>query len=163
MAGYSRELVEYKQTAMARILESQTIVDALHARDAEGNPLPIEKLPYTHIFPYGYLPFTVETAGCYITLEVSMPAVSTANYFFKDVLLTITIICHQKLMRMEEEQTGATRVDYIAIELDKIFNNQKGMGFGEMSLVSNVEETLDMYHRCRIMRFQTLDTNKSFC
>lgn len=164
MAGYSREIISYKQKAMERILNTDTIVSALKARDAKGNPLEIDELPYRFIFPFGYIPQTLEIAGCYITIEVSMPSVSTVNYFFKDVLMLITVICHQDLMQMTDEHTGATRIDYIAVELDKLFNNKENsIGTFDMELVSNTEGSVDSVHRYRQLRFKTKELRRDSC
>lgn len=166
-SGNSTEIIQYKQTAMNSIVSTQSIINAINSKYDDGTAMEPEDLFYTHVFPYGYLPETIETAGCYITLEVSMPSVSTVNYFFKDILLTVTIICHQDIMRMTDTEpcgaTGATRTDYLAVEIDKLFNHKKGMGRKEMELVSNVEGAIDPVHRCRVMRFQTQDVTKSFC
>lgn len=159
-SGNSQEIINYKQEAISRIINSDIIVEALDARHEDGTPMDVEELYYTHIFPYGYIPGLIDKAGCYIALEVSMPKVSTANYFFKDILLTIYIICHQDFMKTDY---GATRIDYISVALDKLFNGKKGMGTTEMTLVSNTEAPMDTVHRARVMRFQTTDVKKSLC
>lgn len=166
-SGNSQEIIEYKRSAMAKLAATDSIVKALNAKSSSGEELEPGDLFYTHIFPYAYLPETVEVAGAYITLEVSMPNVSTVNYFFKDVLITFTIICHQDVMRMTEDEplgsTGATRSDYISVEIDKLFNKSKGMGKTELELVSNIEGAIDPVHRCRIMRFKTQEPVQAFC
>lgn len=160
MAGNSQEIIEYKQSAMNSIANVENIIKAINAKDSSGELLEPGDLFYTHIFPYAYIPGTVETAGCYITFEISMPNVSTVNRLFKDVLITVSIICHQDIMRMTEDEplgtTGATRTDFISTEIDKLFNKSTGiMGKNELELVSNIEGAIDPVHRCRIMRFKT--------
>lgn len=159
-SGNSQEIIEYKLTAMNAVVNNENIVKAIHAKDPSGELLEPGDLYYSHIFPFAYIPETLDTAGCYITFEISMPSVSTVNYFFKDVLLTITIICHQAMMQMKEDEplgsTGATRTDFIAVEIDKLFNKTTGIvGRQELELVSNIEGAIDPVHRCRIMRFKT--------
>ena len=159
-SGNSQEIITYKQSAMTTVASVENIVKAINAKYPIGDNMDPGDLFYTHIFPYAYIPETIETAGCYITFEVSMPSVSTANYFFKDVLITITVICHQDVMQMTENEplgvTGATRADYISVELDKLFNKStKLIGQYELELVSNIEGAIDPVHRCRVMRFKT--------
>lgn len=160
-SGNSQEIVSYKQSIMTKIVNDNDTVMAINATDpTSGEPLEPGDLFYTHIFPYSYIPDIIETAGCYITIQVSMPSVSTVNYFFKDVLIIMTVICHQDMMKMDEREplgsTGATRADYIAVRLDKLFNKQMGIiGSNELELVSNTEGAIDPVHRCRILRFKT--------
>ena len=142
------------------VINNENIVKAINAKEPSGAFMEAGDLFYSHIFPFAYIPETLDTAGCYITFEISMPSVSTVNYFFKDVLLTITIICHQAMMQMKEDEplgsTGATRTDFIAVEIDKLFNKTMGIvGKQELELVSNIEGAIDPVHRCRIMRFKT--------
>lgn len=159
-SGNSQEIIEYKLTAMNAVINNENIVKAINAKEPSGECMEAGDLFYSHIFPFAYIPETLDTAGCYITFEISMPSVSTVNYFFKDVLLTITIICHQAMMQMKEDEplgsTGATRTDFIAVEIDKLFNKTMGIvGKQELELVSNIEGAIDPVHRCRIMRFKT--------
>lgn len=167
-SGNSQEIIEYKRSAMTKLASVDSIIKAINAKSSSGELLEPGDLFYTHIFPYDYLPDTAMTAGTYITVEVSMPSVSTVNYFFKDVLVTFTIICHQDVMKMTEDEplgaTGATRADYISVEIDKLFNQSVGLiGSYKLELVSNVEGAIDPVHRCRIMRFKTQEPVASRC
>lgn len=166
--GNSQEIIDYKRTAMSMTVGVDNIVKAINAKDSSGNSLEPGDLFYTHIFPYAFLPDTIEEAGCYITYEISMPQVSTVNYFFKEIIVIITIICHQDLMQMTSREplgsTGATRIDYLSVEIDKLFNHKpKLLGPYELELVSNVEGAIDPVHRCRVMRFKTKAQIKSQC
>lgn len=167
-SGNSQEIIEYKRNAMNEIANVENITKAINGKDSAGQPLEPGDLFYTHIFPYAYIPDVVDIAGCYITIEVSMPNVSTVSYFFKDVLITFTILCHQDLMKMTEDEplgvTGATRIDYLAVEIDKLFNKStKIMGRYELELLSNIEGAIDPVHRCRIMKFKTQVPVKQPC
>ena len=152
--GNSRELCDYKQKVVNQILETDTIVEAL-VSDVDAS-----ELSYRNIFPYGYIPGMVDEARCYITVEVTMPQVSTANYFFKDVLLIVTVISHTDLMKTDY---GMPRTDYIAVELDKLLNDSEQMGIGKMELVSNTEGMFNEKHCCRVLRFRTQEFAKSMC
>lgn len=152
--GNSRELCDYKQKVVSQILETDTIIEAL-ASDVDAS-----ELLYHNIFPHGYIPDMVEEAKCYITVEVTMPQVSTVNYFFKDVLLIVTVISHTELMKTDY---GMPRTDYIAVELDKLLNDSEQIGIGKMELVSNTEGMFNEKHCCRVLRFQTQELAKAMC
>lgn len=152
--GNSRELCEYKQKVVNKILETDSIIEGLASTDDPS------ELLYNNIFPHGYIPGTTDEAKCYITVEVTMPQVSTANYFFKDVLLVITVISHIGLMRTDY---GMPRTDYLAVEIDKLLNDNTEMGVGKMELISNIESMFNERHCCRVLRFQTQELSKSVC
>ena len=168
-SGNSQEIITYKQSTMNAIASVENIRKGIYAKYENTDQLmEAGDLFYTHIFPYAYIPNTIDRVGAYITLEISMPSVSTANYFFKDVLINITIICHQDMMKMTESEplgsTGATRIDYLSVEIDKLLNKRKGViGPYALELVSNVEGAIDIAHRCRVMRFKTTAPVRSLC
>ena len=167
-SGNSQEIIAYKLKTMTSLVGVENIVKAINAKFPDGTSLEPGDLFYTHVFPFAYIPDTTDVAGCYLTIEISMPNVSTANYFFKDVLITITIICHQSLMQMKEDEplgsTGATRTDYLSVEIDKLLNKVRGVvGQFELELVSNIEGAIDPVHRCRVMRFKTSALVKQPC
>lgn len=152
--GNSKELCEYKQKVISQILNCDSITSALSSASETS------ELLYQNIFPHGMIPGTTGDAKCYITVEVTMPQVSTVNYFFKDVLLVINVICHVDMMRTSY---GMPRTDYIAVELDKLFNGNTTMGVGKMELVSNTEGMFTERHACRTLRFQTQEMTRELC
>ncbi|MGF6375113.1 hypothetical protein M2140_000147 [Clostridiales Family XIII bacterium PM5-7] len=162
------DIIQYKRSVMNSIINEDIIVKAINGKDSNGVPYEPGDLYYTHIFPYAYIPGTIDVAGCYITLEMNIPQVSTANHFFKDLLISVTVICHQDIMQMCEGEplgaTGATRADFVAAEVDKLLNNSVGIvGTKELERVSNIEGAIDPAHRCRIIRYRTSVPAKSLC
>ena len=87
-----------------------------------------------------------------------MPQVSTVNYFFKDILLIINVICHTDLMRTD---FGVPRHDYISKLICEILNGSTEFGYGEVGLVSNTENAFSERHSGRTMRFQTKEQAKN--
>lgn len=70
----------------------------------------------------------------------------------------IWVIVHQDIMKMNGVG-GATRMDYLAQLVDKMFNGSEAFGVGKLRLTSNLEDDLDMVHRCRELTFLTKDVN----
>lgn len=140
------ELYNYKRKVITALLEDDSIVEALNS-DVESS-----ELVYENIFPFGVIPNTQMDAKCYITVEITMPQVSTVNYFFKDVLIVINVICHNDLMRTDY---GIPRHDYIAAKICELLNFSTDLGYGELQLVSNTEGAFSERHSGRTMRFKT--------
>lgn len=118
---------------------------------------------YEHIFPYLAIPKTEQETKTYITMAVNMPRVSTKNYFFKNMLLTLNVIVHQDNMKMDG---GATRADYIASKLNKIFNHNRNYGTVSLEYVSDEESVLSIGNSrffCRSMRFSCNELNSVRC
>ena len=148
-----RELYEYKRKVIEKLLDSSEIVEAINAENLDPS-----ELVYTHIFTFGVIPGTQTEAKNIITVEVTMPQVSTVNYFFKDILLIINVICHTDLMRTD---FGVPRHDYISKLICEILNGSTEFGYGEVGLVSNTENAFSERHSGRTMRFQTKEQAKN--
>lgn len=155
--GTTSAIMEYKQTAISAIVNNRNIVEAID-KNYLGNG---DGLIYRNIFPYVYVPDTEEEAKCYILVTVDMPKVWNDNsYLFQQVLVCFYILCHQKLMKTDY---GGTRIDYIADNLEEIFNQSTDFGFGEMELIANTEQVPDPNHRMRVLQFQTKKPKQSWC
>lgn len=145
------ELYEYKRKVIAAILDSEDIIQGLNA-DCDPS-----ELMYNNVFPFGVVAPVQSEAKCLITVEITMPQVSTVNYFFKDVLIVVTVICHNDLMRTD---FGIPRHDYVSAKICELLNGSTEFGYGEIQLVSNTEGVFTEQHSGRVMRFKTQERNK---
>lgn len=118
------EIVRYKNRIIKDILCTETdglSEDIISAIDPKYLDEEIRyDIVYEHVFPYLAIPKTEKETKTYITMAVNMPRVSTKNYFFKNMLITLNVIVHQEKMKMDG---SATRADYIASKLNRIFNH----------------------------------------
>lgn len=161
------EIVSYKNRIIKDILSTET--DGLSEDIIRAiNPEYIDKeirydIVYEHVFPYLAIPKTEKETKTYITMGVNMPRVSTKNYFFKNMLITLNVIVHQDKMQMDG---SATRADYIAAKLNKIFNHNKNYGTVSLEYVSDEESVLSIGNSrffCRSMRFSCDELNNVRC
>lgn len=159
------EIIDYKNKIIKDILFNQEdptlsadIVNAINS-DFVGSE---EELIYKNIFPYLRIPDTQTEATSYITMCVNMPKVSTKNYFFKDMLITINVIVHQDIMKMPSRYS-ATRVDYIGSLINKIFNGNKHYGNVPLEYVSDEESILMNKYFVRSLRFRCNELNTVRC
>lgn len=120
------------------------------------------ELLYKNIFPYLRVPDTQKEASSYITMSVDMPKVSTKNYFFKDMVITINIIVNEKIMEMPKS-FSATRVDYLAALINQVFNQNKNYGNVPLEYVSDVESILLNTFFMRTLRFRCNELNTVRC
>lgn len=157
--AYGSEIIEYKNKIASALLGNdeivKTVFEVIPPEKAADFESP-DDLLYQYIFPFDYIPETIQEVGCYICYEIEVPKVSRVNYFFKDIVLNFNIICNQKTMRTSY---GATRTDYLSHLIELLFNGRE-YGYEKLELVSSVPGHVSQVHRSRTLRFTTLETNR---
>lgn len=147
MAGLHSSVIRYKNNAIAAILNDPEIVAAL-----EPETDSIEDLIERNIFPYFRVPGTDTETLTYITVCIDLPEEYHPQNLMRDLILKICIIVHQDEMHTD---FGATRLDYIAAQLDDIFLDNPEYGYGRLRLLSSIESSLDQFHRYREIMYVT--------
>ena len=160
-----KEISDYKNRIIKDILfndEDETLstdiitaIDKDFINDRYG-------LVYRNIYPYLRIPETQTKTKSYITMSVDMPKVSTKNYFFKDMVITINVIVHEDIMEMPKS-FSATRSDYIASLINSIFNQNKNYGNVPLEYVSDVESVILNKYFVRTLRFRCNELNTVRC
>lgn len=158
------EIIDYKNRILRDLLHNDNELlstDLVNAIDPEFIGAE-DDLIYERIFPYLHIPETQTEARSYITFKVEMPRVSTRNYFFKDMVITINVIVHEGVMQMPARYS-ATRADYIASIINKIFNGNKNYGTVALEYVSDIEEVMLNKLHVRSLRFRCNELNSVRC
>ena len=158
------EIIDYKNRIIKDILHNsdETLSNEIVMAIDENYIGAEDELIYENIFPYLRIPETQTEAKSYITMSVDMPKVSTKNYFFKDMLITINILVHEDKMRMPTSYS-ATRADYIASLVNKIFNGSKNYGNVPLEYVSDVESIVLNKFFMRSLRVRCNELNTVRC
>lgn len=158
------EITVYKNRIIKDILHNEN--EALSREIVEAiDPEYIgeeDSLIYENIFPYLRIPDTVDEVKAFITMSVDMPRVSTKNYFFKDMIITINVMVHQDYMKMPARYS-ATRADYIGALINKVFNQNPNYGNRPLEYVSDVESIVLNKFFVRSMRFRCNELNSVRC
>lgn len=152
----SQEIVRYKQQLTSLIINNEAIVKLINEPEIT-NP---EDLIYHNIYDFVRVPETIDEEKTYICIKVDVPQVYRSSFLFKQLIISIYIISHQKQMITEY---GGTRIDLISALLDKMLNGRKDIGKKKLELISNIEDSVGSKHRCRIMKFKAEDINNSKC
>ena len=148
--GYSREIARYKQQIISLVINKKEIIDLIDNKDIENT----EDLIGENVFYYLRVPEAPEEEKTYICIEVDIPdAQSSSNDLFRELVVTIYIITHERLMPTPD----GTRVDLISAELDELLTKQNVIGRSKMELLTNNANGIGVRHRCRIMTFSVLD------
>ena len=121
------EFTEYKQTIMKAICTSPKIVELLKL-DSDKDEITGKDMRYKRIFPYNYVPLTIENAQTFICFTVTAPNVR--DNLIAELRLTVYVFTHQDLMRTDE----GMRTDLLVSEIDKLLNGSTKYGLGKVTL-----------------------------
>ena len=141
--GRGAEIIDYKNRIIKDLLhndDEQLSTDLVMALDEDFIGAE-DDLLYDRIYPYLHIPEVQTETRSYITFKVDMPRVSTKNYFFKNMVITINVVVHEGVMAMPS-QYSATRADYLGSLINKIFNGNKNYGTVPLEYVSDTESIL---------------------
>ena len=109
------DIFDYKNKLMEELITNQTIVDLIAPnRNYADNP---EGLIYKTVFPFEYVPDTLEDAATYICYDVDVQKSFDKTYL--EPTLYVWVLTHKSLMRLDE---GGVRVDKIVSEITKMLN-----------------------------------------
>lgn len=111
---------------MLKIVESQELSKAIYYEDSNFLDKPDlipEQLINHNVFPYRKVPLDGET-NTYIAVDITDYKPSS-NPRFKRATVYIYVLVHESLFHTDY---GDLRYDFILSELDKLFNNSKGIG-----------------------------------
>lgn len=148
------EFYDYKNKLMEDLLTSEGIVRLLNS-DIDINNA--ESLAYTVVFPYEYVPDTIEHGDTYICFDVDIQESVNKTYLLPT--LYVWVFSHKSLLRLPE---GGVRTDKLCSEICKAINGSREYGLGELNLysVKRFAPMTDYQGKC--MTFHATDFNRQF-
>lgn len=147
---------EWKNKAIALVLEQDEIIDLLEMSDEEADdPM------YTRIFPYNHIPQTIEETKVYITFTVTVPKI-TFNKIWAYPRLTVRVIAHQERMKLNLAGVSATRIDYISKLIVNLLT-KNDFGFGKLKLATNYEDLYNFIFHYRELVFVGEELVDNYC
>ena len=148
------EFFDYKNQLMKDLLTNETIV-SLVGEDLEScDPA---DLAYTRIFPYEYVPQTVQDGYTFICFDVDITQSVDKTYYLPTIF--IWIFTHRSRLRLPE---GGVRPDKICSEICKTINGSRFYGLGELSLYSTKRFAPMTDYQGHMMVFHTKDFSKVY-
>lgn len=147
------EFFDYKNRLTQDLLTSKPIVRLL-SDDYEDIDKP-ETLVYKQVFPYEYVPETVEHGHTFICCEVEVQKISSKT--FMSPTLYVWVFTHKSKMRLPE---GGVRVDKLCSEIAKTINGSRYYGLGELDLYSVRRFAPITDYQGKVMSFQAKEFNR---
>ena len=147
------EFYNYKNQLIGDLLTRPAIVRLL-SDDCRDTDSP-ERLVYSQVFPYEYIPDTVEHGQTFICCEVDVQR--SLNKTFLLPVLYVWVFSHKSKLRLPE---GGVRTDRLCSEIAMAINGSRFYGLGELDLYS-VKRFAPMtdYHG-KVMTFQAQEFNR---
>lgn len=149
-----QEFYDYKTTLMEDLLTDKTIVDLL---DRNIKLEDASKLAYKYVFPYEYIPDTVEHGDTYICFDVDIQQSVNKTYFLPT--LYIWVFTHKSKLRLPQ---GGVRTDKICSEIARVINGSRKYGLGELNLYSIKRFAPMTDFQGKVMTFHAKDFNRLY-
>lgn len=148
------DFFDYKNKLMEDLITNKSIVSLIKdGTDVEN----AASLIYTQVFPYEYVPETVQTGGTYICFDVDIQNVS--NKTFLTPVLYVWVFAHRSNLRLPE---GGVRTDKLCSEICEAINGSRYYGLGELSLYSVKRFAPMTDYQGKLMTFYAKEFNRQF-
>lgn len=149
------EFFDYKNQLMEDLLTTPSIVRLI---DENVSMEDAYSLAYKNVFPYEYIPETVEHGETYICFEVDVSKVANKTYYMP--LLYIWIFTHKSLMRLPNGE--GVRTDRLCEEICKKINGSREYGLGELDFTSAKRFSPMTDYNGKLMTFTATDFNRQY-
>lgn len=149
-----QEFYDYKNRLMEDMLTNEEIVELIDPTVSMENA---ETLAYQFVFPYEFVPETVEHGDTYVCFDVDIQ--ESINKTYLAPTLYVWVFTHKSLMRLPE---GGVRVDELCSKICETINGSRRYGLGELNLyaVKRFAPMTDYQGKCMV--FHAKDFNKQY-
>lgn len=124
--------------------------------DDEESDVPNHTLPYSQIYPYEFIPETVDNGQTFICFDVDIAEVVNKTFYVP--VLYIWAFTHKSKMRLPN---GGVRIDQLSAEIDKVLNGSRLYGLGELNLRSVGRFSPILDYQGRVLTYYAKDFNRS--
>lgn len=148
-----REFFDYKNRLMKELCCSSEIVNLV--TDKSDSAVPNHTLAYTQVFPYEFIPETVDNGQTFICFDVDIADVTNKTFYMP--VLYIWIFTHKSKMRLP---SGGIRTDALASEINEILNGSRFYGLGDLELKQVVRFSPITDYQGRVLTYCAKDFNR---
>ena len=147
------ELYDYKNLMMKSFCSNEKIVKLVSGKDDAS--VPNHSLPYTQIYPFEFIPETVNEGKTFICFDADI--VSVPNKTFYVPVLYVWVFTHKSRMR---SQDGGILLDNLSAAVNGLLNGSRYYGLGELRLDSVRRFTPITDYLGRTLTYYTKDFNR---
>lgn len=148
------EFFDYKNRLMKDLCSNEEVVALI--TDKESSVVPSRTLPYTQLFPYEFIPETIDNAQTFVCFDVDIANVTNKTFYVP--VLYIWVFTHKSKMRLPN---GGVRIDMLASKINELLNGNRFYGLGELDLrqVGRFSPITD--YQGRVLTYHAKDFNRS--
>lgn len=146
------EFFDYKNQFMQDLLTNESIVKLIN-EDIKFDKA--TSLAYTQIFPYEYVPETVEKGKTFVCCDVDIQKSVDKTYLLP--ALYVWVFSHKSKLRLPE---GGVRTDKLCSRIAGVINGSRAYGLGELSLYSVKRFAPMTDFQGKVMTFYAKDFNR---
>ena len=150
---YLDEFFDYKNKLMKTLCNNKEIVRLV--TDNSSAVVPNKDLPYTQIFPFEFIPETIDDGMTFICFDVDIAEVIDKTYYVPVVY--VWVFTHKSKLHLKE---GGVRTDKLAVEINKELSGSRYFGLGELDLsqVGRFSPITD--YQGRVLTYYAKDFNR---
>lgn len=148
------EFFDYKNQFMKDLCCNRNIVTLI--TDKEDSRVPNHTLAYSQIYPYEFVPETVDDGQTFVCFDVDIAEVVNKTFYVP--VLYVWIFTHKSKMRLP---TGGIRTDKLASEINDVLNGNRFYGLGELDLHSVGRFSPITDYQGRVLTYYAKDFNRS--
>lgn len=148
------EFFDYKNELMKTLCCNKEIVRLI--TDSSNAPVPNYNLAYRQIFPFEFIPETVDDGLTFICFDVDIVDVQDKTFYAP--ALYIWIFTHKSKLRLDE---GGIRTDQLSVEVNKELNGSRYFGLGELELFSVGRFSPITDYQGRVLTYSARDFNRA--
>ena len=148
------EFFDYKNELMKTLCCNEEIVRLV--TDSRKAPVPNYDLAYKQIYPYEFVPETVDDGKTFICFDVDIADVEDKTFYLPVVY--VWVFTHKSKMRLSE---GGIRTDQLAVEINKELNGSRYFGLGELDLYSVGRFSPITDYQGRVLTYSAKDFNRA--
>lgn len=147
------EFYDYKNQLMEDILTTESIVKLI---DETVDIDHAAQLAYKNVFPFEFIPETVENGSVFICFDVDIQK-STSKTFYLPTLY-IWVFAHKSKLRLPNGE--GVRTDKLCSEICKKINGSRDYGLGELDLYSAKRFAPMTAYNGKLLTFYATDFNR---
>lgn len=149
------EFYDYKNLLMKDLCCDPDVVRIVTGSDTAA--VPNHDLPYTQIFPYEFVPETVNDAQTFICFDTDIISVPNRTIYVPAIY--VWAFSHKSRLRAEE---GGCTIDKLAVAINQILNGNRYYGLGELRLDSVRHFSPITDYQGRALTYYARDFNRKY-
>ena len=150
-----QDFFDYKNKLMEDLLTNETIVNLI---DEDVRFEDAMSLAYNNVFPYEFVPETVQDGKTLICFDVDIQRVPNKTFLYPT--LFVWVFTHKSLLRLPNG--GGVRTDRLCHEICKQINGSREYGLGELNLYSVKRFAPMTDFQGKVITFEMKEFNKQY-